>query len=111
MSLETIKVELTIIGDADVLVFHLDSEKIPDGLTVNLNNASSQSDLKAVFSKLLETMIESEILLELIIAAGYSKGLYKDVCMEYIQDLNREIKQVYTKLHEETGLELCVNIR
>ena len=105
MSLETIKVELTAIGEMDVLVFHLDSERIPDGLSVNLNTASSQSELKSVFSKLLEMMIESEVSLELLIAEGYSKGLYRDVCTEYIQDLNREIRQVYTKLHEETGLE------
>ena len=107
MSLETIKVELTVIGEMDVLIFHLDSEKIPDGFSVNLNTASSQSELKAVFSKLLEMMIESEISLELIIAEGYSKGLYKDVCAEYIQDLNREIKQVYNKFHEVRGLMLC----
>lgn len=39
--------------------------------------------------------------LELVIAEGYGKGLYKDVCKEYIDALNRELIQVKDNLKRE----------
>lgn len=91
--MKTVEVLLTVLGEADVLVFCLDEDN-PEKYVVNLNSSSNQAEIKDVFSKLLELLITDDITLELNIADGYSKGLYKDVCTEYIQDLNREIAQV-----------------
>lgn len=100
MNPRTINVNLTVMGDVDVLVFHLDEEK-PDEYIVNLNSASSQSSLKRVFSKLLNILVEENIKLKFIIDKDYKKGLYKDVCTEYIADLNRELMQVKETIQGE----------
>lgn len=95
-----IDVELTVLGETDVLLFHIDEDN-PDKYCINLNSASSQSELKDIFSKLLEMLIENDIYLSFIIADGYSKGLYKDVCAEYIDELNKEIIQVADSIRKE----------
>lgn len=93
MNQKQIEVLLTVVGESDVLNFILDQEK-PDEYVVNLNSDTSQSELKKVFSKLLELIIENDVKLVLKIAEGYSKVLYMDVCTVYIDDLNREISSV-----------------
>ena len=93
MSQRIINVELTLSGETDMLVFHIDNGN-SEKYSVNLNSHTSQTELKLVFSKLLEILIQDDVELALTIADGYSKGLYKDVCTEYISDLNREITQV-----------------
>ncbi len=90
---QTVDVELTVNGTEDVLIFKLDEDH-PYDYTIELNNESNQLQIKKVFSKLLEMLIESDIDLNLVIADGYSKGLYKDVCSEYIVALNQEITEV-----------------
>lgn len=100
MSQRTIDVTLTVSADVDVLVFSLDDE-YPDAYTLNLNSATSQNELKVVFSKLLQLLMEEDIILQLVIADGYGKGLYKDVCKEYIDDLNRELVQVKESVKKE----------
>lgn len=100
MNQKQIEVLLTVIGDNDVLNFKLDSENT-DGYIVNLNSDKSQSELKNVFSKLLTLMIEDDILLILKIDEGYSKVLYKEVCLEYIDNLNREISSVVETVRKE----------
>ena len=97
MNPRVIDVELTVSGEADILLFHFDSEA-PEKYSVNLNSSSSQTELKEIFSKLLELLIDEDLKLELKIADGYTKGLYKDVC---ISDLNREILQVKTRITRE----------
>ena len=100
MSQKMIDVELTVFSEADVLIFRLDDEH-PDEYVVNLNSSSSQNELKKVFSKLLQMLLEEDVLLKYSIAPGYSKGLYKEVCKEYIDDLNRELLQVKESMHSE----------
>lgn len=100
MSQRIIDVMLTVSADVDVLVFGLDDEHT-DAYTVNLNSATSQNELKVVFSKLLQLLLEEDIVLQLAIAEGYGKGLYKDVCREYIDDLNRELAQVKESMKKE----------
>lgn len=101
MNQENIEVNLIEKEDTDQLIFYLDPEKYPDGLSVNLNSVNSQNELKDVFSVLLKQLIDSEIELELIIEESFKKGLYRDVCQEYIFELNREIKIVKNKLDKE----------
>lgn len=101
MNLETkiINVVLNKVDDKDVLVFEFDNS-----LVVNLNSETSQNELKNVFSQLLKEMLKFNIKLKLKIAEGYKAGLYIDVCKEYINELNREIKQLYPKMEEIIGL-------
>lgn len=88
-----IDVLLTVIGDSDVLIFNLDTEA-PDKYVIDLNDSAGQVKIKEVFSKLLEMLLDEKLTLRLRIDEGYSKGLYKDVCLEYIKELNTEIDQV-----------------
>ncbi len=97
---KTIKVTLTVQGETDVLVFLLDEEH-PEKYTINLNDSSSQLQIKEVFSKLLEELLLSDVVLELEIQKDYSKGLYKDVCIEYISELNKELIQVKSSIMKE----------
>lgn len=100
MNQKQIEVLLTVVGESDVLNFILDQEK-PDEYVVNLNSDTSQSELKKVFSKLLELIIENDAKLVLKIAEGYSKVLYMDVCTVYIDDLNREISSVAESVRKD----------
>ena len=100
MNQKVIEVKLTVLSDIDVLIFGLDEEQ-PEAYVVNLNSADSQNELKKVFSHLLQMLIETDIYLKYTIAPGYSKGLYKDVCKEYIDDLNRELSQVRANMEKE----------
>ena len=102
MNQKQIEVLLTVVGESDVLNFILDQEK-PDEYVVNLNSDTSQSELKKVFSKLLELIIENDVKLVLKIAEGYSKVLYMDVCTVYIDDLNREISSVAESVRKEVS--------
>lgn len=92
-----IKVQLTVVGEEDVLIFVLDEEN-PDKYIVHLNSANNQTDIKSVFSKILEMLFCNEVNLQLEIAEGYAKGLYKDVCEEYINELQKEISDVKEQL-------------
>lgn len=93
-----VKVELKEIGTEDVMVFKMDEEQTE--FVIEMNNSRSQIKMKEVFTRLLELLLESDVTLKLSIAEGYSKGLYKEVCTEYIKDLNRELTQVKDSIRE-----------
>ncbi len=95
-----ITVKLTVCGETDVLIFLLD-ETNPEKYIINLNDSSSQLQIKEVFSKLLEELLLFDIDLVLEIQEDYSKGLYKDVFMEYISELNKELKQTKSMMKKE----------
>lgn len=95
-----ITVKLTACGETDVLIFLLD-EANPEKYIINLNDSSSQLQIKEVFSKLLEELLLFDIDLVLEIQEGYSKGLYKDVFTEYILELNKELKQTKSMMKKE----------
>lgn len=98
MSQETIKVELLAVDeDIDILRFHINQEAID----VNLNNATCQTDLKKVFSELIRKSIHTEIELMLTISSDYTRGMYKEVCTEYIEDLNRELSDIAVKIKDQ----------
>ena len=88
---------LEVDSDRDVLRFKFDDAV----LDVNLNSATCQNDLKAVFVKLLQQLLDNEITLNLNYDETYRKGLYKEVCEEYIKDLNRELLSVKGKMQQE----------
>lgn len=82
-----IEVELKKEDEVDMLEFKFDNP-----VKINLN-VSNNKDLKGVFEVLLKELINKKFSLELKIQEGYKTELYKDVCNEYINALNEEIKE------------------
>ena len=76
----------------DTLLFSIPSTN--EGISVNLNDTSGQKDLKFVFEELLKILSNQDVELKLLVDDSYKKGLYKEVCTEYIAELNKEIKEV-----------------
>lgn len=83
--------------DDDILSFDFENNEC----RVNLNSDSCQSELKKVFSELVMLLLHNDITLNLKIEKGYNRGLYKDVCSEYIKDLQRELEEVKDKIRSE----------
>ena len=83
--------------DVDALIFAFDEGE----LKVNLNTDSCQIELKEVFSKLIKLGIDNDVTLQLKIDEGYNRGLYKDVCIEYIDELQSELNNVLDKVRRE----------
>lgn len=93
---EVIDVKLFDDNGTDTLLFNIPGVK--DGVSVNLNATSGQKDLKIVFEKILKMLNSKDIELNLTIDEQYKKGLYKEVCTEYISDLNKEIEEVRAEI-------------
>lgn len=98
MKQEVIDVILDEKEDKDILSFMIDGED--NKYLIDLNDDSSQLKIKEVFSKILEKLIDNDIILNFKCRDGYTKGLYIDVCREYIKDLNEEIRKVKVRLRE-----------
>lgn len=94
---QTIDVRLTVIGDKDVLSFDIDKDN-PEKYVINLNSESNQDDIKSVFIKLLELLMEDDISLNYKFEKEYNKKLFIEVCGEYISDLNQELISVREEL-------------
>jgi len=98
MNQETINVKLLATDvDTDVLRFHIDN----DAQDVNLNSATCQNALKNIFSKLLKKLISSNISLSFTVSSDYTRVMYKEVCEEFIKDLERELSEVKEELLTE----------
>lgn len=98
---QEINVELTVFGEEDVLVFHLNDEEKENEFVVHLNSDESQADLKNVFLEIINVLKNGLVHLNLTITQNYSKVLYKDVFTEYIDDLNNEISQTYEEMKNQ----------
>jgi hypothetical protein len=85
----------------DVLAFLFEKEN----KEIHLNTDSCQVELKEVFSKLLTQSLENDVILKLIIEDNYNRGLYKDVCTEYIAELQRELNNVRDAIRKEIAEE------
>ena len=86
----------------DILVFVLDETK-PEDYYISLSDAEAQVQIKNLFLKLLEMLLESNITLKFVVEDGYSKQLYIEVCEEYISDLTRELEQVRDTIIEDVN--------
>ena len=83
--------------DEDILTFMFD-----DGVgEVYLNSDSCQGQMKDVFSRLIKLSLTNDVLLHLVIAEEYGRGLYKDVCKEYVCELQKELDSVKEKIRRE----------
>ena len=85
----------------DILHFDLVSESHPQGIDVDLNAEDGQNQLVTVFSCLLQKLLISKVVLQLKIEASYTRALFKDVCTEYIKNLNSELDSVYEQMISE----------
>ena len=98
-----INVELKKEEDVDILEFQFDNP-----VKINLNS-SNNKDLKEMFEILLKELIKKKFALKLNVQNNYKTELYKDVCNEYINALNEEIKETIEsdlwKEHFETERE------
>ena len=84
-------------SDEDILSFQFD-----DGEgKVHLNSDSCQAEMKEIFSNLIKLCLDNDISLRLIIDESYSRGLYKDVCNEYVQDLQKELDTIKERIRRE----------
>ena len=91
-----INVELKKEEDVDILEFQFDNP-----VKINLNS-SNNKDLKEMFEILLKELIKKKFALKLNVQDNYKTELYKDVCNEYINALNEEIKEtIESDLWEE----------
>lgn len=98
MNQEIIKVTLLAPDEnTDVLRFSFNDGEID----INLNDAGCQNDMKRMFSVLLKCAIHADITLEFQVAPEYSRGMYIEVCEEYIKDLNRELSEVTETIRAE----------
>lgn len=97
--IKVINVHLEKKDMKDFLIFEFD-----DAMGVCLNNEDSQNDLKKVFVKILQELIESPIKLNFVDKSEYNTGLYIDVCKEYIKDLNKEIESTRKNIPEKLKL-------
>lgn len=97
MSREIIKATLLEQDDTDILRFEIDE----NDLDINLNSSECQNSLKKMFTIILEKAIYGSIEIQLDIQEEYSRGMYIEVCEEYIKDLNRELKEVVEVIRKE----------
>lgn len=95
-----IKVTLLEKDGEDVLSFLFDEE---EGI-IELNSDSFQEQMKKVFSNLLKLTLENDVLLDFVVCEGYTRGLYKEVCEEYIKDLQEELDKIKDKIRKEMNI-------
>ncbi|HBW13295.1 MAG TPA: hypothetical protein DEF30_05700 [Proteiniclasticum sp.] len=84
-------------GDTDVLSFSIG----PNNLEIDLNSSECQNSIKELFSLILNEAVINDIKIEFHVGDGYSRGMYIEVCEEYIKDLNRELVEVSHIIRDE----------
>jgi hypothetical protein len=90
MNPRIIDVLLTTLGeDWDILRFIFEEDYYID---IDLNSATGQSEIKKLFAELLKIAIDVDIELSFSSEKDFPRGLYKEVCEEYIKDISRELK-------------------
>lgn len=102
MSREKVKVELRQSDGKDLLVFDIKAEDDQNDYLLTLSDSkNSQNELKKIFTRLLEILLEKDIELDLIMDESFKGNLIEDVCKEYLKDLNTELKNVKAKIKDE----------
>lgn len=98
MNQETINVILFALDDDnDILRFSIDGKN----LDINLNKSDCQNAMKNMFSVLLKKAVNTDLSLEFSANPGYTRGMYIEVCEEYVKDLNRELSEVVERIRNE----------
>jgi|SRR5690554_1886313 len=66
---------------------------IDNSINIDLNSEEQES-LRTLFNRLLNVAVNEEITLKLKISEGYNNVLFKEIAVEYIEQLNTEIKLI-----------------
>lgn len=98
--MQKITVNLQEIDGQDVMIFD-----VTPPLTVNFSNENSQTDLKNIFSSLLNLLIGDDLEVDLKVQDGYSRSLFIEVAQEYIRELNKELNQTRIRIVKEFQME------
>lgn len=69
---------------------------IDNSINIDLNSEEQES-LRTLFNRLLNVAVNEEITLKLKISEGYNNVLFKEIAVEYIEQLNTEIKLIRDK--------------
>lgn len=89
---QDLKVLLRKEEDRDILEFLISDDET---VIINLNSEDSQAEFKSAFLIILKQLQFGNIKFQLDVQDGYDNQLIKEVCEDYIIDLNNEIKEVY----------------
>lgn len=68
---------------------------------VYLNMDNCQSQMKDVYSKLIRFSIENDVSLKFETESSYKRALYKEVCEEYVKELQKELDTVIGRIRRE----------
>jgi len=102
MNRRQIKAILYEENGTDFLKFEISQDCI---ISVNLNSAESQKELKDVFSNILSLLTKEDVEIIFDYPDDYSRRMYIDVCAEYIKDLNRELQGVGRQMRKELNIQ------
>jgi hypothetical protein len=87
---------LNAIEDNDILSFELTPV-----LQVKLTDTQGSNDLLNVFVAILKILVAEDVSVQLIDNPSYTNQMYKDICAEYIAELNNDIKEARKSLLSE----------
>jgi len=77
----------------DILSFSLDPE-----IHVRLTDVQGVNDLKDLFVEILSNLILGDVSVELQDSSEYENQMYKEICEEYIIELNKDIAEARKNL-------------
>lgn len=101
MNPRIIKVLLTTLGeDKDILRFCIGEDTFVD---VDLDSTACQTEIKKLFSEIHKIAVAEDVELEFISEEDFPRGLYKDVCEQYILDIARELRTSTIAIRREIG--------
>jgi len=83
-------------NEEEVLKFRLTPEK-----SVRLTSTQGVNDLKDVFVTLLNKLTTDDVLVELVDNPDYDNKMYRDICAEYVVELNKDIAEARRNLIKE----------
>ena len=102
-------VRLTREDEVDRLIFEVFKDEAGNPLSIELSGeANAQSELKQVFSRLLEDLVEAEVKLTLEKDECKDNALFQMVADDYIEALNTELQSTrehYLKAYSELKLD------
>ncbi|WP_124061316.1 hypothetical protein [Gordonibacter sp. Marseille-P4307] len=93
------QVTMTVTKDEnDRDVFRLGTSPSVD---VDIKDSNGTEQLKKMFSSLLEELSKDDVEVVFNKTADYKVAMYEDVCREYVDVLNQELKQARQRLIDE----------
>lgn len=68
---------------------------------ISLGKNEGATELKDMFSRLLEALVEDDVRVAYVDTTDYPIGMYKDVCREYVKVLQDEIDRASQEIKRE----------